>query len=285
MILNASGCLDALTAPDLARQLDAYVTKTVTPLPRDGNEPIRIAETDVGMLNSIGLANLGIERFLVDVLPRLTELGVPIWVSVAGFSASEYAQLAAALDERDEVAAVELNVSCPNVASPDEEIVTAARAATSKRLYAKLSPAVPDIGAAAAAARRGGADGLSLVNTIRGLSLDERTLTPQLSTATGGLSGPALRPVALAAIFAAFAATGLPIVGMGGIENGRHALEFIAAGAHACALGTVLFADPYAPRRVREELAAEAAERGFRTPVAARGVAHERSKHELEAVA
>lgn len=288
MIVNASGCLDALTAPDVAKQLDAFVTKTVTPLPREGNEPVRIAETDVGMLNSIGLANPGIERFVADVFPRLAELGVPVWVSVAGSSASEYADLCAALDQEENVATVELNVSCPNVAAPEDEveaIVAAARAATSKPLYAKLSPALPDIGAVAAAAEKAGADGLSLVNTLRGLAIDERTLTPKLSTATGGLSGPALRPVALAAVFTARAATRLPIVGMGGIENGRHALEFFAAGAHACALGTVLFADPYAPRRVREELAAELAERGFATPVAAHAAAHTGGEEELRAVA
>jgi dihydroorotate dehydrogenase (NAD+) catalytic subunit len=288
MIVNASGCLDALTAPDVAKQLDAFVTKTVTPLPREGNEPVRIAETDVGMLNSIGLANPGIERFVADVLPRLAELGVPVWVSVAGSSASEYADLCAALDQEEDVATVELNVSCPNVAAPEDEveaIVAAARAATSKPLYAKLSPTLPDIGAVAAAAEKAGADGLSLVNTLRGLAIDERTLTPKLSTATGGLSGPALRPVALAAVFTARAATRLPIVGMGGIENGRHALEFFAAGAHACALGTVLFADPYAPRRVREELAAELAERGFATPVAAHATAQTGGEEELRAVA
>ena len=288
MILNASGCFDALTAPDVAKQLDAYVTKTVTPLPRGGNEPVRIAETEVGMLNSIGLANPGIDRFVTEVLPRLAELDVPVWVSVAGFSAPEYAELCSTLDQREEVATIELNVSCPNVASPEDEveqIVATARAATSKTLYAKLSPAVPDIGAVAAAAERAGADGLSLVNTLRGLSLDERTLAPKLSTVTGGLSGPALRPVALAAVFAARRATRLPIVGMGGIENGRHALEFLAAGAHACALGTVLFADPYAPRRVREELAAQLAERGFATPVEARALAHAEGEADLRAVA
>jgi dihydroorotate dehydrogenase (NAD+) catalytic subunit len=288
VILNASGCLDALTAPEVARQLDAYVTKTVTPLPRGGNEPVRIAETDVGMLNSIGLANPGIAKFAADVLPRLGELGIPMWVSVGGFAAKEYAELCATLDERDEVATVELNVSCPNVASPEdevEEIVSAARRATSKPLYAKLTPAVPDVGALARAAKRAGADGLSIANTIRGLALDERTLAPRLSTSTGGLSGPALRPVALAAVFAAFSATGLPIVGMGGIETGRHALDFVAAGARACALGTVLFADPYAPRRVRAELAAQAAERGFTAPLAAIGVAHRDADYHLDAVA
>jgi dihydroorotate dehydrogenase (NAD+) catalytic subunit len=277
VILNASGCLDALTAPDVAAELDAFVTKTVTPLPRGGNEPTRIVETDVGMLNSIGLANPGIDAFLADVLPRLVELEVPIWVSVGGFCARDYADLCAALDERNEVAAVELNVSCPNVASPEEEveeIVASARGATSKTLYAKLSPGVPDIAALAASAARAGADGLSLVNTTRGLALDPRTLAPTLSTATGGLSGPALRPLALAAVFSCFGATALPIVGMGGIETGRHALELIAVGASACALGTVLFADPEAPARIRSELEAEADTLGFDNPLAAHGVAH-----------
>jgi dihydroorotate dehydrogenase (NAD+) catalytic subunit len=276
VIVNASGCLDALTAPEVASQLDAFVTKTVTPRPREGNRPVRIAETDVGMLNSIGLANPGIERFQADVLPRLLEVGPPLWVSVGGFAAADYAELCARLDD-EPIAAVELNVSCPNVASPEEEveeIVAAARAATTKPLYAKLSPAVPEIGSAAAAAARAGADGLTLVNTIRGLGLDERTLEPVLGPGVGGLSGPALRPIALAAVFAAYRETGLPIVGVGGVETGRHALDLIAAGASAFALGTVLFADPEAPVRVREELEVEAAARGFETPLAAYAAAH-----------
>ncbi len=276
MILNASGCLDALTAPDVGRRLDAYVTKTVTPLPREGHPPVRIAETDVGMLNSIGLANPGIDRFLGDVLPQLLELGPPVWVSVGGFAAGEYADLCARLDATG-AAALELNLSCPNVSAPKDEttaIVTAARAATGKPLYAKLAPGLPDLPAVAEAAAAAGADGLSLVNTIRGLALDSVTLSPRLGTASGGLSGPALRPVALAAVHAAYRATGLGIVGMGGVETGRHALELIAAGASAVALGTVLFADPGAPERVREELAAEARARGFARPLDARGAAH-----------
>jgi dihydroorotate dehydrogenase (NAD+) catalytic subunit len=277
VLLNASGCLDALTAPDVARSLDAFVTKTVTPLPREGNPPPRIAETGHGMLNSIGLANAGIDRFLAETLPRLAELGVPLWVSVGGFAAHEYAESCALLDERPEVATIELNVSCPNVPEAPEsaaEIVAAARPATSKPLYAKLSPAVSDVAAAAAAAREAGADGLSLVNTLRGLALDERTLRPRLALAAGGYSGPALKPVALAAVFAAYRATQLPIVGMGGVTSGRDALELIAAGAARIALGTVLFADPEAPARIREELAAEAAAHGFAEPEDALGAAH-----------
>jgi dihydroorotate dehydrogenase (NAD+) catalytic subunit len=277
MILNASGCLDALTAPDVARELDVFVTKTVTLRPRAGNEPVRIAETELGMLNSIGLANPGIDSFRHDVLPRLAELELPIWASVGGFSADDYADLCQQLDEEPAVEAVELNLSCPNVAEPAgsvAEIVAAARETTSKKLYAKLSAAGGDVGSVAVAAAEAGADGLSLVNTIRGLALDPQTLAPTLSTATGGLSGPALRPIALAAVFVCFKATGLPIVGMGGLETGRHALQLIAAGASSCALGTVLFSDPEAPGRIRSELTAEAEALGFENPLDAHAVAH-----------
>ncbi len=277
MLLNASGCLDALTAPDVARSLDAYVTKTVTPLPRGGNEPVRIAETERGMLNSIGLANPGIDRFVATYLPRLAELGVPIWVSVGGFSVKDYALCVSRLDPHPEVSTIELNLSCPNVDAVEEptaEIVEAARAETAKPLYAKLSPAVPDVAAVAIAARDAGADGLALVNTIRGLTLDRRTLQPTLARGPGGLSGPALRPIALAAVYAAFAATRMPIVGMGGVESGRHALELLAAGANRVALGTVLFADPGAPARIRAELVQETSQRGFASPANATGAAH-----------
>jgi dihydroorotate dehydrogenase (NAD+) catalytic subunit len=276
VILNASGCLDALTAPEVALQLDAFVTKTVTPRPREGNRPVRIAETESGMLNSIGLANPGIDTFLEQALPRLLELELPIWVSIGGFTIDDYGDVCAKL-EPEPVAAIELNLSCPNVESPTEgveEIVRAARLATSKPLFAKLSPAVPDIAAVALAAAEAGADGLSLVNTIRGLALDRQTLRPVLTTTTGGLSGPALRPIALAAVYACRRATGLPIVGMGGVETGRHALELLAAGASACALGTVLFSDPGAPERIRGELAAEAASLAFDSPRDAIGRAH-----------
>jgi dihydroorotate dehydrogenase (NAD+) catalytic subunit len=278
MLLNASGCLDALTAPDVARSLDGFVTKTVTPLPREGNPPVRIAEVDVGMLNSIGLANPGIDRFVTRTLPQLEKLGVPLWVSVGGFEANEYAEICSRLDDHAEVSAIELNVSCPNVEAPAEsatQIVAAARLATRKPLWAKLSPAVPDIAEVARAAQTAGADGLSLVNTIRGLKLDPRTLRPVLGPGQGGLSGPALKPVALAAVASCFAATGMPIVGMGGVQTGRDALELIAAGARHVALGTVLFADPDAPARVRAELHSAAREHGWSSYDDAYGAAHE----------
>jgi dihydroorotate dehydrogenase (NAD+) catalytic subunit len=276
-LLNGSGCLDALTAPDVARELDVFVTKTVTPLPREGNRPVRIAETEVGMLNAIGLANPGIEGFLSESLPRLLGVGTPIWVSVGGFSTYDYAQLCERLDDRPEVEAVELNLSCPNVDEVPEnvaEVVTAARASMRKPLYAKLSPAVPDIAETARAAEAAGADGLSLVNTIRGLALDERTLRPLLARGVGGLSGPALRPIALAAVHACYGAVEIPIVGMGGVATGRDALELLAVGASDVALGTILFADPDAPTRIRSELEAELAAHGFANSDNAIGSAH-----------
>jgi dihydroorotate dehydrogenase (NAD+) catalytic subunit len=256
LLLNASGCLDALAAPGVARSLDAFVTKTITPLPREGNAPPRIAETAHGMLNAIGLANPGRERFLSDTLPRLRELGVPLWVSVGGFCARDYADTCAALED---VEAVELNLSCPNVdeaADGAAEIVAACRVATSLPIYAKLSAAHPDVAAVARAVAGAGADGLSLVNTLRGMALDPHTLQPVLARGTGGLSGPTLKPIALAAVHACYAATHLPIVGMGGVANGLDAAELTACGALHVALGTVLFSDPDAPSRVRDELAA-----------------------------
>ncbi len=275
-LLNASGCLDALTAPEVARSLDAFVTKTVTPLPREGNAPVRIAEVDGAMLNAIGLANPGRERFCAETLPQLAGLGIPLWVSVGGFCVQDYAETCELLEGRSEVAAVELNLSCPNVDEVPEnvgEVVAAARARTTKPLYAKLSPAA-DVAETARAAQAAGADGLSLVNTVKGLALDEQTLRPVLDRAIGGLSGPALRPLALAAVFACYRATGMPIVGMGGVSTGRDALELLAAGASDVALGTALFADPGSPARVRGELEAELAAHGFADPDNAVGVAH-----------
>jgi dihydroorotate dehydrogenase (NAD+) catalytic subunit len=261
-LLNASGCLDALAAPDVARSLDAFVTKTITPQPRGGNPPVRIAETELGMLNSIGLANPGRERFLAETLPQLRKLGVPIWVSGGGFGAHEYAETCAALED---VEVVELNLSCPNVDEAPEsaaQIVAACRDATRLPLYAKLSPAAWDVAGVARAVEAAGADGLSLVNTMRGLALDPATLRPRLASGAGGYSGPALKPIALAAVYACAKAVDLPIVGMGGVRTGLDALELIAAGANAVALGTVLFADPGAAARVRSELAAEVVCRG-----------------------
>ena len=191
----------------------------------------------------------------------------------AGSPLDDYAETCAALAD----VTIELNLSCPNVDEAAEsaaEIVAACRAATDLPLYAKLSPATWDVAETARAVEAAGADGLSLVNTIRGLALDERTLRPTLDRGAGGYSGPALKPIALAAVYACARATSLPIVGMGGVRSGLDALELIAAGATAVALGTVLFADPDAPTRVRAELDVELSARGFDSAHDARGIAH-----------
>ena len=284
-ILNASGCLDALAAPDVAAELDVFVTKTITPLPRQGNPPVRIAETEHGMLNSIGLQGPGIDAFASDQLPRLAGMTSELWVSVGGFSAEDFARCCARLDDEASVATIELNLSCPNVEEAPEtaaELVAAARAATGKPLYAKLSPAQWDIASSARAVVDAGADGLSLVNTIRGLALDPGTLQPRLARAVGGYSGPALRPIALACVHACASAVDVPIVGMGGVTTGLDALELIAVGASAIALGTVLFADPLAPGRIRVELDAEGAARGFGSPLDARGAGVVRTEKTLQ---
>jgi dihydroorotate dehydrogenase (NAD+) catalytic subunit len=262
-----------LTAPEVARRLDGFVTKTVTPLPREGNAPPRIAETDHGMLNAIGVANPGRDRFLAEHLPRLLELGVPVWISVGGFCADDYAETCAVLPA-DDVEAIELNLSCPNVdeaADSAAEIVAACRRATQLPLYAKLSAAHPDVAEVARAVAAAGVDGLSLINTLRALALDGQ-LRPVLARGSGGLSGPALKPVALHAVRVSSEATGLPIVGMGGVWTGRDALEFVACGAHDVALGTVLFSDPGAPDRIRAELAAACADAGVASPEDVRGL-------------
>jgi dihydroorotate dehydrogenase (NAD+) catalytic subunit len=254
LLLNASGCLDALVAPEVAAQLDGFVTKTITPLPREGNAPPRIAETAHGMLNAIGLANPGRERFVSDHLPRLQELGLPLWISVGGFCADDYAETCAALAD---VHAVELNLSCPNVdeaADSAAEIVAACRAATSLPLYAKLSAAHADLPQIARAVADAGADGLSLINTLRGLALDPHSHEPVLARGSGGLSGPSLKPIALHAVHACYTTTRLPIVGMGGVASAQDVVDMLACGARHVALGTALFADPDLPKRVREEL-------------------------------
>jgi dihydroorotate dehydrogenase (NAD+) catalytic subunit len=258
-LLNASGCLDALTAPEVAKSLDAFVTKTVTPLPREGNPPLRFAEIESGMLNSIGLQNPGIDSFVAKNLPRLAQLDMPLWVSVGGFSAADYALMCGRLDDSDEVAVIELNLSCPNVEEAPEtaaELVASARAATRKPLYAKLSPATWDIAESARAVADAGADGLSLINTIRGLAIARASERPTLARGTGGYSGPALKPIALACVWACAAAVDLPILGMGGVFTSEDAADFVSAGASAVALGTALFTDPWSPRRIRAALAA-----------------------------
>ncbi|HEV7563625.1 MAG TPA: dihydroorotate dehydrogenase, partial [Solirubrobacterales bacterium] len=241
----------------------AFVSKTITPEPRAGNEPRRIWETPAGMINSIGLPNKGLEGFLAEDLPQLAELPVPLVVSVMATSAELFSRLVAGVAEREEVAAIELNVSCPNVHSglivgeqPGETaaLLRALRPLTEKPLIVKLTPNVADPAAVAVAAEEGGADAVSLINTLKASAFDPNSREPALAAGHGGLSGPAVRPVALQQLRAVAAAVSIPAIGMGGICNGADAAEFLAAGAAIVAVGTESFRDPRAGSRVAAEL-------------------------------
>jgi dihydroorotate dehydrogenase (NAD+) catalytic subunit len=270
-VINASGTYDAIAArrvfgDELLEDFpfSVFVSKTITPEPRVGNAPRRIWETPAGMINSIGLPNKGLEGFLSEDLPRLAELPVPLIVSVMGTSREQFIRLVSATAERDEVAAVELNVSCPNVHSglivgeqptETEALLDCLRPLTAKPLIVKLTPNVADPGAVAAAAERGGADAVSLINTVKASAFDPGTGAPALAAGHGGLSGPAVRPIALQQLRAVAEAADLPAVGMGGIGSGADAAEFLAAGAALVAVGTENFRDARAGSRVAEELA------------------------------
>jgi dihydroorotate dehydrogenase (NAD+) catalytic subunit len=269
-IVNASGTFDALAAERVFGQqlydrfpFSAFVTKTVTVAARQGNPPPRLWELAAGMINSIGLPNKGIEGFLAKDLPRLGRLPVPLIVNVMGFSQDEVAELVAALDERREVAALELNVSCPNVktglvmgADPLElaALLRRVRPLTAKPLIVKLAPNVADVATVALSAEEAGADAVSLINTLRGMALDPVSGRPWLGGTTGGISGPAVRAVALAQVHAVAQAVVLPIVGMGGVQCGADALDLLRAGATLVAVGTESFRDPAAGQRIASEL-------------------------------
>jgi dihydroorotate dehydrogenase (NAD+) catalytic subunit len=272
--VNGSGTLDALVSGTLG--VSAFVTKTVTLNPREGNPPPRIAETPAGMVNSIGLANPGLDRFCEHDLPRLADLGLPIIASVGGWSPGEYATAVARIGAHPAVVAIELNVSCPNVESgcisigtdplETRALVERCRDETDVPVLAKLSPSVTEIEPIATAAAEGGAGGLVLVNTLRGIAIDRTTLRPLLGGGGGGLSGPAVKPVALHAVFHAYAATGLPIIGMGGVASGADASEFLAAGAALVGIGTALFREPGVVERAASELLGELDRRGVAAP-------------------
>jgi len=241
-------------------QLGALVLKTITREPRAGNPPAcRTAETPAGMVNAIGLENVGLETFLRDKLPLALAHDTNLIASIAGDTPEDFAHCAAALDSTP-LAALEINISCPNVehggmtfgVSPEAsaEVVSAVRAATAKPIIAKLTPNVTDITAIAAACRRAGADALSLVNTFSAMVIDVEKRRPLLAANTGGLSGPAIRPAAVYRVFQVARAVDLPVIGMGGIWNASDALEFILAGASAVAIGTALYADPAVGHRV-----------------------------------
>ncbi|MBI1377477.1 MAG: dihydroorotate dehydrogenase [Frankiales bacterium] len=289
-VLTASGCAAAGRELDQffdITEIGAVVTKSIMLNPRSGRPTPRMAETPSGMLNSIGLQGPGIEAFLDNDLEWLRARGARTVVSIAGGSVDEYTRLASKLRHVSEVAAIEVNISCPNVedrgqvfacrAGSAADVVSAVRRNTNPGVpvLAKLSPDVTDIVEIAQAVVDAGADGLSLINTLLGMVIDTDTLRPALAGVTGGLSGPAIRPVAVRCVYQVHAALpDVPILGMGGIRTGLDALEFVLAGASAVSVGTVTFHDPSAPLRVARELAVALAERGFGSLEEAVGFAH-----------
>ena len=278
-VLTASGCAAA------GRELDqffditaigAVVTKSVMLQPRSGRPTPRMAETPSGMLNSIGLQGPGIDRFIDHDLAWLADRGARTIVSIAGGTVDEYAKLAARLRIVRGVAGIEVNISCPNVenrgqvfacdANMAANVVQAVKRHSDPRMpiFAKLSPDVTDIVSIAASVVRAGATGVSVINTLLGMVINPDTMRPHLAGITGGLSGPAIRPVAVRCVWQIRQAfPDLPIIGMGGIRTGLDALEFVLAGATAVSVGTVVFNDPSAPMRIHEELQRALVERGF----------------------
>ncbi len=255
------------------RCLGAVIPKTITALPRIGNPPWRTVETAAGLLNSIGLDNDGIDEFVAQHLPYLRGIGTRLIVSIAGRTPDEYVELAVRLAEAGGVAAVELNISCPNVSGgvdfgtqPDqcERLVAAVRAACHLPILAKLTPNVTSIAAIAQAAERGGADAVSLINTLLGMAIDWRRRRPMLGNVLGGLSGPAIKPVALRCVYQVAQAVKIPIVGIGGIATMDDVLEFLVAGASAVQIGTANYYDPTISQRLVEQLPLALAEAGVR---------------------
>lgn len=262
-LMAASGCYgygfdyDELIHP---REWGAIVVKGTTLKPRPGNPPPRLAETPSGLLNAIGLQNPGIDYFLKHISPRLSELKTPVVVNIAGETVEQYARIAALLDQAQGVAAVEVNISCPNVSCGGvsfgcdpvvvKELTAMVREAYSGPLIVKLSLEGGNITAIARAAREGGADILSLINTVKGMVIDIDAGKPFLGNITGGLSGPALRPLAVRAVWEVCGTVDIPVIGMGGIFCAGDALQFIMAGASAVAIGTANFIDPLAPRHI-----------------------------------
>jgi dihydroorotate dehydrogenase (NAD+) catalytic subunit len=269
-VINASGTFDAIAAlrtfGDAVIErfpFSAFVSKTITVEPRQGNPPPRLWETPAGLINSIGLPNKGLSGYLEHDLPVLARLPVPLIVNVMGFTRDEVARLVEAVGGRDEVAGLELNVSCPNVesglimgADPRETaaLLERVRPLTTKPLIVKLTPNATDPGAVARAAEAAGADAVSLVNTLRGMALHPRTGEPWLGGHTGGVSGPAVRAIALAQVADVASRIEIPVVGMGGVESGGDAHDLLAAGATAVAVGTASFRDPAAGSRIWQEL-------------------------------
>ena len=241
-------------------RLGGLITKTLTLAPRPGNPPPRLVDTPSGMLNSVGLSNVGLDAFLREKLPALGGVDAPVIVSVLGESVDDIRRLVEPLDRATRVDALELNLSCPNLRGgrglaahdPDQTaaLVAAARAGTRKPLIAKLSPDLPDLTPIAQAAERAGADALAIANTFPAMSIDPHTRRSRLGTVTGGLSGPAIRPLAVYRVWYTAPSVRVPIIGVGGIVRAEDAVEFLLAGASAVAVGTATFADPRAPVRI-----------------------------------
>lgn len=257
-----------------ASRLGGIVTKTVTLEPREGNPMPRIAETPAGMLNSIGLANVGAERFIAEKLPGLLGLDTKVIVNVAGDTVDEYAEVVRRIQGHPRVDAVEVNVSCPNVergglaygtdAKSTENVMAAIRRETKKTVIVKLTPNVTDIAEIAKAAVAGGADAVSLINTLVGMAIDVDTRKPLIARCTAGLSGPAIKPVALAKVYQVRKAVTVPVIGIGGIMTWRDAIEFFLAGADAVQTGTLLFIEPDGPVKVLEGIERYCEEKGVR---------------------
>lgn len=269
-VINASGTYDALAARRVFGEVfdenfpfSAYVSKTITLEPRRGNPPPRLWELGQGMINSIGLPNKGLVGFIESDLPEYATLPAPLIVSVMGFSGEELATILQTLDGHDEIAAFELNFSCPNVktgnivgSDPGEcgAMMGRLRACSRKPMIAKLAPSTSRPDLVALAAEEAGADAISLVNTLPGMAYAPETHTPWLGAGSGGISGPALRPVALGQVARVSTAVKIPVVGMGGVENGRDAQALLAAGATVIAVGTENFRDPAAGSRIAAEI-------------------------------
>jgi dihydroorotate dehydrogenase (NAD+) catalytic subunit len=270
-VINGSGTFDAIAARrafgaalEERFPFAAYVSKTITVAPRAGNPAPRLWETPAGLINSIGLPNKGLAAYLAEDLPQLATLPVPLITNVMGSTGDQLATLVSACDGRGEIAAIELNVSCPNVetgldigADPRqlEDVVRACRATTDKPLIVKLTPNTADVAACAKAAEAAGADSVSLINTLRAMALGPDG-SPWLGAGTGGLSGPAIRAVALAQVAAVARAVAIPVVGMGGVQSAAHARDLLDAGATLVAVGTESFRDPAVGAKIADELQA-----------------------------